>query len=331
MKSKHSKSLLVCAVTYMLLVSTILTFASDTPPATSWSLSGSGIGSSALSVYEGRNAVTINFPAQASPPSPVVCDLLIGAANPDSVFTGNLLAAGYSGIRFRIAGNGTVPDVLSLVIHQIEGENTREWVFSSITASRTPGEWIVTLIPLEREKGWTTSFRSTKRSKDLLWETDISAVQAMLLRIVPYGTEAQSYSISDLQLTGPGVISEPAQLTPLQAYFEVASADQLTAEMLKQDSDGDGMSDYQEILAGLNPYDASSVLAARVAKSDDKNSISWEGVMGGRYGVMRSNDLLKGFELIASGRVCGYTGEVMTYDDQNPVIDKPNYYKVVKY
>lgn len=304
--------------------------AADSAPVADWELSDTGMGS--VNVMQGEgNAVTLAYPAQSSPPSPVMTDLLLGGSNPDNAFTGNLLEAGYSGIRLRVNGEGFEPDVLSLVIYQVDGSNIREWKYKGLEVSGTAGEWTINLIPLDVEKGWVTDFVSMKRSAADLWEADMSAVQAMFLRIAPSGEEAQSYSIADVQLTGPGVISEPAVLSPLEAYFGVSNMEELTPEMRAIDSDGDGMSDYHEILAGLNPYDATSVLTANVTMAVTGNTVSWTGVLGGTYGVMRSSNLLDEFTLISSGIKGTFTGQVLTYEDKTPAEGKPNFYKVVRY
>lgn len=333
-KQRHGGSF-TAMVTLLAFVISQSVIAEDSTPVDIWQLSSTGVSSDNVEVLQGAgNAVTVFFPEQrvSSPPSQsTIMDLLIGGSDPDNSFTGNLFGKGYSGIRFRITGDGTVPDSVSLIIYQVESSNIREWEYDNIEVSSTPGEWMIMLSPLDREKGWTTEYESMKRSPDMLWETDLSAVQAMFIRIAPSGTAAQSYSIADVQLTGPGVISEPAKLTPLEAYFGVSSADALTAEMRKMDSDGDGMSDYHEIIAGLNPHDAASVLSASVTIASTGNTVSWEGVLGGCYGVMRSSNLLEDFQLISSGRKCTYTGEVMTYEDTAPVVGQPNFYKVVRY
>lgn len=315
-----------------LLVACSLNRAEDSAPVSDWQLSDTGIGSSSVSILQGEgNAVTVSFPAQSAPPSPIVSDLLLGGSNPDNAFTGDLIARGYSGIRLRVTGDGAVPSALSLIIYQVEGSRIREWVYNGLEVSDAAGVWTINLCPLDREQGWTTEYTSQKRSPDVLWETDLSAVQAMFLRIAPSGSSAQSYSIADVQLTGPGVISAPATLSPLEAYFGVSSVNDLTTEMRTMDSDGDGMSDYHEILAGLNPYDATSVLAANVKMAVTGNMVSWQGVLGGTYGVMRSNNLLEGFELISSGIKGTFTGQVLSYEDTEPVEGQPNFYKVVRY
>jgi hypothetical protein len=321
---------ILMAIGFSIALSAPFAVGADTDSASVWTLADSTMGAGGIAVYESEgSAVTISFPAQSQPPMPLLCDLLIGGTDPANVFTGDLLGAGYSGIRFKIAGNGSKPESISLVIHQKDGRYTREWVNTRVGVSETPGEWMITLIPLAREPDWTTGFIS-KMSKDELWAYDLAAVQTMILRIVPSGTAAQSYSISDFQLVGPGVISQAANLTPLQAYFGVSSVSEMTAEMYALDSDGDGMSDYNEILAGMDPYNAASVFAANMSKGLGKNTVVWSGVLGKRYGIMRSTDLSKGFELIASAITCNATG-LMQYDDYNPVADAPNFYKIISY
>lgn len=305
----------------------------DTQSASDWGVEGSGTESMAVTASS-DGAVTVAFPAQAeggSMPEPLVCDLIIGGSSPDNMFTGDLAGKGYSGARFKINGDGTLPAGLKLIIFQRLSRTIRTWAHDGISVSSTPGEWRISQIPLVLDKGWFTTYKSSRYTDQEMWDMDLADVQMLLIRIVPSGMDAQTYSITDFQLTGPGVISEPAVLTPLQAYFGVDSVVDLTDDMRKIDSDGDGMSDYNEILAGLNPYDASSVLAASVALNAAANTVSWQGVFGATYGVMRSNNLLEGFQLIAGGRKPSFTGEIMTFDDTNPVSGKPNYYKVVKY
>lgn len=318
-------------VLMILVISSALAIAADPPPAGDFGVSSSSSGSAIVQVSDASAAaVTVTFAAQGEPPTPTICDLLIGGIDPSNVFTGDLLGAGYSGIRFKVNGDGTQPEGISVVIRQQDGRYLREWVNSRVTVSSVPGEWIITLMPLTREPDWATDFISTKRSYEQIWASDLSAVQAMILRIDPAGSAAQSYSISDFQLVGPGGVSEAANLTPLQAYFGVSSIQDMTPEMYSRDSDGDGMSDYNEILAGMDPHSAASVFAAAMIQEGAVNRINWTGVLGQRYGVMRSNDLKNGFDLIASGLECRATGS-MVFEDNSPVQGMPNFYKVVKY
>ncbi len=305
-----------------------IALSSDTAPADTWTLASSGLGTA--SVQASGDAVTVSFPAQGDPPSPLICDLLIGGADPSSLFTGDLLTRGYSGIRMKIASNGFKPASVRVVIRQQDGRYLREWGNANIQVSETPGEWTVSLLPLARVPNWTTSFESMKKTAEQMWDADIRAVQSMILRIIPAGTNEQAYSVSDFQLVGPGVISEAANLTPLQAYFGVSSIDKMSPEMFRLDSDGDGMTDYNEILAGMDPRNSTSVFSASVNVGGMQNTVSWSGVLGKRYGVLRSNNLAEGFSLIDTGIECKSTG-VMTYTDNSPVQGSANFYKTVSY
>jgi len=304
--------------------------AADSPLADNWDVDESSTPASVTVTQDGARAVTIEFPIPNPLNGDLKCDLLIGGADPSSLFNGDL--SEYSGIQFRYMGDIAFSGQIELYIYQRFPVFHRLWTHEKIGTLGVPLEWTVRKIPFDVDQGWT---RAGYAADTLVaWNSDLSDVHALFLRIVPTGTtQAQTFSISDLQLIGKGdgAISEPATLSPLQAYFGVNSAEELTADMLRLDSDGDGMSDYHELLAGLNPYDASSVLAAQVAKTTMSNTVSWQGVLGGRYGVMRSNNLLEGFKLIAADRICGFTGELMTFEDSAPVEGEPNYYKIVKY
>ena len=63
------------------------------------------------------------------------------------------------------------------------------------------------------------------------------------------------------------------------------------------DPDGDGMTNYQEYLAGTNPLDPQSKLALYDVHPDARGglSISWQTVPGQTYAVFRSGDLTRGF------------------------------------
>lgn len=326
----------VCAATVIASVSGL----NAAQIADAWALAESttGAGSLTVNANESGQAVTVNFEAAGSPPSPVVCDLLIGGSDPGNVFTGDLLGAGYSGVQFKINGTGSQPDYLALIIHQLYREGTpdefsRIWKFPVNAELSASGEWIYTLAPLDLNKGWETAAKEGRYTHEELWAMDLADVHSMYLRIIPSEGRAGAvaYSVADFRLAGSGVISEPAVLTPLEAYFGVSSVAQMNAAMMAQDSDGDGMSDYNELLAGLDPMDANSVLNTKVAVAPEGNTVSWQGVLGATYGVMRSNNLKAGFELIASDKKPSFTGQAMSFTDESPAADAPNYYRVVKY
>lgn len=314
--------------------------ASDTPPANDWAVAGVIGAASKITVTSGGAAVTVAFAAssQDAPPPALRSDLLVGGSSPAGTFRGDLASAGYSGIRFRINGIGVTPKEASVLIRKVVAVEPevryRTWVYKNVSVSAKPGEWTIVDVPLSRSAGWTTSARGDAATLDAYWAADMTDVEAMFVRIQSSGWLAQAYSVSDFRLLGEGIVSAPANLSPLKHYFGVDSLENLTAEafaaMIASDRDGDGMSDYNEILAGFDPNSAASVFTARVAVGAGKNTISWDGVLGKKYAVWRSNDLTGAFVAIAVDIACKATG-VMTHDDNSPVPGKANFYKVVNY
>lgn len=64
------------------------------------------------------------------------------------------------------------------------------------------------------------------------------------------------------------------------------------------DSDGDGISDYNEIFAGTDPFDASSVL--RITElSDGNHLVVWDSVAGKNYQVLSTTNLAAPFTVLS--------------------------------
>jgi hypothetical protein len=303
--------------------------------ASNYAAAPTSVGASKIGITTDGTAATVTFPAKTvGNELPMICDLLVGGSDPSSQFQGDL--SQFLGVRFKTTGDGQVPAGIQLVIRRefyaALKDRSREWLHDGVAVSAAPGEWMINLVPLAREKGWSTyyDFTYVRKKEAESWAEDLGDVTMMVLRITPAGDGAQAYSVDQFQLMGVDGPTEPAQLTSLQAYFGVNTVDELTAAQRAQDRDGDGMSDLNEILAGMDPEDASSVLAAKCRKVAGGNEVMWDGVLGATYGVMRSTDLGGGFELIASGIGATSTAP-MTYTDTAPVAGKPNFYKVVKY
>ncbi len=259
--------------------------------------------------------------------------LVMMPSSPSSAFKGDI--SGYTAIRFNVTGDGSVPGTLRVnVTAPVTYDSDRIWLNTTPRVSGVAGEWMLNTVPFVIDQGWTSTFKfeNWAYTPSESWAMDLKVVKVMSLTIAPSGDSAQSYSISKCQLVTDSGATVAAQLTPLQAYFDgVSSVDDLTDEQLAQDTDGDGMSDLNEIIAGMDPLDGSSVLAAQVEKAEDGSMVvSWDGVLGANYGILRSSDLSSGFDLIEADIACATTGP-MSYKDSSPVAGKANFYKIVKY
>ncbi len=324
---------MLCGI--VLAMATILQAASS--PSGDWAVDSTEGDADKIQITAVDDSVTVAFGAQGQPPQTLSSDLLVGAAGAEGVFSGDLSAQGFSGIRLKINGTGIQPSEVSVVVRRILRETPfsyRTWRYSRITVSTTPGEWTIAEIPLVRSAGWTTAgeYKLSSNALDDLWQEDLAYVDALYVRIQSDGLLAQAYSVGDFRLLGEGIISAAANLSPLQAYFGINSFEELTAEelaaLMARDNDGDGMSDYHELLAGFDPHNAESVFAARVAVGPASNVISWQGILGKTYAVWRSNNLKSGFTMIAGNIECTVTGP-MSFEDKVPVAGKPHFYKVV--
>ena len=94
------------------------------------------------------------------------------------------------------------------------------------------------------------------------------------------------------------------------------------AEPTDPDSDGDGMSDAAEDIAGTDPNDAASVLKITgVTQADDGGQLMWTSVNGKSYEVQFSTDLTQESWTTVSAAPIAGNGDILTYQDTT---DRPD-------
>lgn len=244
-------------------------------------------------------------------------------------FVGDYVAAGIQSVAFKFGTDGHLPlnaEVILVV-------NGREWMNPNLNISAVPGEMVLNNIAFVRSAGWDTS---TRKNKDVLWAEALADVDVIGIRVVPKGSEAQTYTISDFMLIGPGGLQIPATLSPLAGRLlkrfnrttiaAVGAAGDL-------DADGDGQTALEEAIVGTDDGDAASVFVAEVVEtSGDGTTIKWGSAEADAvYNVSRAESLTAGFTLVAGLTLADVTvvdGESI-WTDPEATGEGPYFYKVV--
>jgi hypothetical protein len=129
------------------------------------------------------------------------------------------------------------------------------------------------------------------------WEADLSDVVTVGVTVNRGDGFAQSYAITDFSL---GSERDVGSLSPLEAAlfgrFGVTSISDINAADATADSDGDGMTDLNEILAENDPdyYANNLFLADVVSVSSSGVTVEWACIAGASYQIYRADSLTGG-------------------------------------
>ena len=236
---------------------------------------------------------------------------------------GNYTEDGIQSVAFTFATDGHLPWAAVFV-----KTGTGTWLNENLNISEVAGEATLNSLSFERSAGCKRIRLNTAE----LWAEALTDVQAIGIRVMPLGQEAQVYTISDFMLIGPDGLQIPANLTPLAARLlkrfnrtSIAAAVALGAG--DRDSDGDGMSDLDETLLDTEYF------VAQVVESDQDTVIKWSSTVDATYKVYRAESLTDGFSLVATLTLPGSEIEVIEGEsywiDASAAGAGPYFYKVV--
>jgi hypothetical protein len=280
--SKNNGNMSMCvaliAIAATVMATVQATSAGSTTAAESWSVSLSGTVSAS---QDGAN-IEASFPASYG--FPPIGEARFTADASGNGLVGDFLGAGANSISYNAVVNGSIGSGTRVTLI---GGSGLTW-YNFVGAAN--GDISVSL-----DSPWNVLGAEASAAN---WAADLSDVIAIGVSVNRgVGTDAQSYAISGFELSsdrGIGSLSGLAQA--LFNRFGVTSISDLSAADANADSDGDGMSDLNEILAENDPdyYANNLFLADVVSVSSTGVTIEWACVAGASYQIYRADSLTGG-------------------------------------
>lgn len=282
-------------------------------------------------LMKGIHSVTIKFPARS--PMALPAAALVTAGSKDA--GANPFVGDFSDVKtavFTIVSDGSVPDAATgLWLYHAE---SGWWYNRNVSVPAEAGVAVVNTVSLRSvTDGWGTEEKAEKFAKAL------QNVEMIGVRLRQGGFDEEVYAVKDFKLTGDEErMTQVAELTRVESglweAFHALETEALDEEKKAVDTDGDGMTDVKEILAGTDRKSADSVFAAQMAAAaSDGVAILWPCVEDGRYQVLRTADLSKPFEVVSGSEGLMPSKDevaagVMRFVDQSIGENNHFYYKV---
>ncbi len=201
-------------------------------------------------------------------------------------------------ISFKLAAIDYRPSKLRLQFHASESGN----IWSLNVASPDAGYEVSVDASLNYSEGWVMV-----SGTEVQFQIDRQSIDWMGIYIRRNADiEVQNYSIDDFLVQGLFYIVDN-DLDGIADSWEVAhglSSNDVSDASL--DSDGDGVSNYEEYRAGTNPEDDSSMFWAEIDKVSSGGEtvafeLRWDSATNRNYTVWRSSDLNSNFSKFAEG------------------------------
>jgi hypothetical protein len=258
--------------------------------------------------------------------------LVTGGDPQVSPFAGDFLANGMKSLAFRLSTTTNIMSVSAI----LKGTASSTVWKHRIAVPQIAGTWSTVVVPLELDGGW---YMSTVGDADASqWTQALVSVSYVGLIIERNGFSNQVATVDSFILAGNGFVTPPTALLALgdalDARFGVRNYGDLSAAQKALDTDKDGMTDVNEILAGTNPDNPNSIFAASIVAVKSLGvTLEWPCVNGGVYTVSRCSDLVVGsFRVLVDGyRLTATQDGTMTFTDKSATTDGgPYFYRIVK-
>ena len=253
-----------------------------------------------------RTRRSLYAPVPLSPPGEVLVRALSGASS--GAFTGDVVTPGARGFSFRLyASHEAFVRVL------LRGADGGGW-WEFLVPVSNPGSWTTLYVPF-RASYWYNQIGSSDATT---LEQDLQNVEWVGVTVQQGDSlDAQVFRVDDFML-----MSEDPLFVGYMAQYDDGSGLNLAPE---DDLDGDGVSNYNEWIAGTAAGDEKQYFTVRADEPGSSFTLNWASAPNKKYQVLRTFDLGGGFAPI--GTIQDATPPENEFTDTTAG-DGPAYYKI---
>lgn len=283
--------------------------------------------------------------AGGPPPLAAANDLLAASLFAGDVFQGDFTQI--DSIAFKLKTSVVFPYVVSnpvvrleLITPSAQPIGYSAWSYRRLQPPTQADTWTIYQIPMRLDAGWTNDYWAIQDGINLSdkWNEELVNVTNVTVRTAKQGLFEQSFSVDRFILVGSDFASPAGRLVELgdalRDRFGKTRLDELSELDREADTDKDGMSDVNEIVAGSDWNDANSAFKVEVVEMGAGGvTIRWTCVPGGIYTVKRADGIGSSFPFVDRPDGIGLTAgaeTVMTYTDTDATGVGPYFYKIVR-
>ncbi len=253
-----------------------------------------------ISLSNPSNYLTVSF-AKQTRTIPEVKMMYADQSSSGGSFIGNYSTAGVLCVHFKIyCAEYTPPQVRLYICNETTGHR---WYYP-ITGLHT-GRWVECHVPLNYQSGWMLGTDQSEQN----FLADIASVSWAGIRFQRDASIApQVYGLDDFELSTSAPYS----------HYESGI-----------DSDGDGMTDYQEYIAGSDAYNPDSKFTLEIGRKTETSPgimLRWNSISNRWYDIWRTWNLMNEFSMLESNIVA--TPPVNEYEDITATNQGSYFYKV---
>jgi len=326
-----NKTIGFCVTSAMFAVAGAMQLSAGVVESTELGAWTSEVANAQLTSSNGSITVTFTPDAPEAIPTWQWAYLIAGGWSGSSTYGGNYLAAGVQGVSLCLrSATGSRPSEIILRMKSKVGQGSLGWDVKPLMAPDSAGGWKVNSRMLARSDGWKSN--PTGYDTDTWFTNSLTNVQMIGVHIAPSAgfTATETYSIDSFTLYGDGYSAWAANLVPVQRVFDYFKVSSLSDVPTQLDTDGDGLSDFLELIAGTDPTVKASVFAAEIVSvSAGSVVLRWPSTAGGMYTLLESTDLSSAGFVPLQANIPASDGEY-TYCTNAVAGTAPKFYRVMK-